>query len=188
MMEGNVEIFKGTTSRKIITPCPHCFNTLKNEYPQYGGNFEVVHHSEFIKKLLDEGKVKLTKKVDHGKLTLHDSCYLGRYNEIYEQPRAIISATTNGGTVEMGKHGKLSFLLRRGRRQDVDGGRHRKAHQRSPRENGGRRRRELRVHGVPVLPHDVQRRVQEPRKRDIKVYDISQLVVEAMDDGLTSSN
>jgi Fe-S oxidoreductase len=109
MMQGNVDIFSGYNVKKIITVCPHCYNTLKNEYKQFGGDYEVYHHTEFIKKLLDEGKIKLTNRVDMGNLVWHDSCYLGRYNEIYEQPRELIQKATGRAPTEMSKHHKLSF-------------------------------------------------------------------------------
>ncbi len=109
MMQGNVEIFGGYNVKKIITVCPHCFNTLKNEYSQFEGNYEVYHHAEFIKKLLDEGKIKLVNRADMGNVVWHDSCYLGRYNEIYEQPRDLIEKATGKAPTEMDKHHKLSF-------------------------------------------------------------------------------
>lgn len=109
MMEGNVEVFNAYNVKKIITVCPHCFNTTKNEYSQFGGNYEVYHHTEIIKQLLDQGKIKLTKKVDMGNLVWHDSCYLGRYNEIYDEPRQLIEKATGKPATEMKKHGKLSF-------------------------------------------------------------------------------
>ncbi len=109
MMQGNVEIFAGYNVKKIITVCPHCYNTTKNEYPQYGGDYEVYHHTEFIKMLLDQNKIKLNKKVDLGNLVYHDSCYLGRYNDIYDQPRSLIQAATGKAPTEMAKHHKFSF-------------------------------------------------------------------------------
>jgi len=109
MIEANIEVFKGYGIKKIITPCPHGYNSFRNDYPQFGGNYEVWHHSQFIKKLLDEGKLKLSRKVDLGKVVWHDSCYLGRYGNIYEPPRAVIAAATGARPVEMAKHHKISF-------------------------------------------------------------------------------
>jgi Fe-S oxidoreductase len=77
--------------RQIVTACPHCFNTLANEYPDFGAKFEVVHHTDFLLGLVAEKKLIPRKKVE-GKVVFHDSCYLGRYNDIYEQPRDILKS------------------------------------------------------------------------------------------------
>lgn len=87
----NIELLNGYEVKKIVTACPHCFNTLKNEYPGLGGTYEVVHHTTFLKSLLDEGKLSIQGGTFKGKkITFHDPCYLGRANNIYEAPRDLI--------------------------------------------------------------------------------------------------
>ncbi|HEV7240111.1 MAG TPA: heterodisulfide reductase-related iron-sulfur binding cluster [Thermoanaerobaculia bacterium] len=87
--------------KKVITPCPHCFNTFKNEYPQYGGAFEVQHHSEYLQQLVDEGRIE---PAPQSKVAFHDPCYLGRQNGVYDAPRAV-----SGATVEMERSRNKSF-------------------------------------------------------------------------------
>ena len=96
----NIEQFKNYNVKKIITTCPHCFNTIKNEYPQFGGELEVVHHTQFIAELLKQGKIKPASMSD-GKLTYHDSCYLGRHNDIYEAPRQVLASISPSRLLEM---------------------------------------------------------------------------------------
>ncbi|HZU69257.1 MAG TPA: (Fe-S)-binding protein [Ktedonobacteraceae bacterium] len=95
--------------RTIITACPHCFNTIKNEYPQLGGDYEVVHHTVFIDQLLTGGKIKLPEGFDQRKLTYHDPCYIGRYNDIYEEPRRVLTVLNSNGISEMARNRNKSF-------------------------------------------------------------------------------
>ncbi|MCK4785634.1 MAG: (Fe-S)-binding protein, partial [Desulfobacteraceae bacterium] len=97
--------------KKIITSCPHCYNTLKNEYPQYGGNYEVIHHSEFIATMIKTRKLQPVKPgtIDSRKITYHDSCYLGRHNQIMNEPREIISHLGNDELIELKRNREDSF-------------------------------------------------------------------------------
>ncbi len=96
----NVEKLGQYGVRKIVTSCPHCFNTLRNEYPQFGGHYEVYHHSEFLAKLVDEGKIKSVVLNDQ-KITFHDPCYLGRHNGVFDAPRELVRISSKNAPVEM---------------------------------------------------------------------------------------
>jgi len=106
--EKNIELLKSYNVKKIVTACPHGYNTLKNEYPQFGGDFEVMHHTEFMANLLKEGKLRISQGVK-GLVTYHDACYLGRYNNIFEPPREILQNLPDITLVEMERNRERSF-------------------------------------------------------------------------------
>ncbi len=108
LCQKNIEIINGYNVKKILTTCPHGYNSFKYEYPQFGGNYEVVHHTQLIAELIRDGRLKLGKLEGNKTVTYHDSCYLGRYNDIYSEPREILKATGHH-RVEMEKSGSTSF-------------------------------------------------------------------------------
>ncbi|MGC8927734.1 MAG: (Fe-S)-binding protein [Myxococcota bacterium] len=108
LAQTNIETFNNYKVKKIITTCPHGYNTIKNEYPQFGGNYEVYHHTEFILKLINEGRLKLKNPINQT-LTYHDSCYLGRINDIYEEPREILKRLSGVNYKEMPRNHYQSF-------------------------------------------------------------------------------
>lgn len=109
MMKENIETMNNYGVKKIVTGCPHCYNSLKNEFPQFGGNYEVEHHTEMIEKLLKDGKIELKEEKIKNKVTFHDSCYLGRYNGIYEEPRNSLKEINGLELVEMQRNKDKGF-------------------------------------------------------------------------------
>ena len=101
----NIEMMNEMGVRKIITQCPHCFNTLENEYPQLGGNYEVLHHSQFLEQLIDSGRLDMTGAQLDERMVYHDSCYLGRHNDVYMAPRNVIGSLKGIEIVEAGRNG-----------------------------------------------------------------------------------
>jgi Fe-S oxidoreductase len=94
--------------KRIVTTCPHCLHTIKNEYPAFGGNYTVIHHTQLINELVGEGKIQLSVSSDQYKVTFHDPCYLGRHNKVFEAPREALNAT-GVMTIEMPRNSAKSF-------------------------------------------------------------------------------
>jgi len=114
IIDGNIETLKNYKIKKILTHCPHCYNTLKSEYPSFGASgtpgadFQVVHHSQFLAQLLEEKRLTIKEPLQQ-KMVLHDSCYLGRYHEIYTPPRDVIQAANGKKSLEMQRRCSESF-------------------------------------------------------------------------------
>lgn len=109
LVQHNISVFQQYGVKKILTICPHCHNALKNEYPQYGISLEVLHHSEFLCDLIRQGRISLNGAATPMTVCYHDSCFLGRYNDIYEQPRTLLKAISGVSLVEMNKNLDRSF-------------------------------------------------------------------------------
>ena len=109
MAKENIKILQGKGVEKIITSCPHCFSTLKNDYRQYGMEWEIIHHTELVDRLLKEGKLELNGSENLRNVAFHDSCYLGRYNGIYEAPREVLAAVNGESPIEIGRHHSSGF-------------------------------------------------------------------------------
>lgn len=177
-----IETMNGYDVKKIITACPHCLNTLKNEYPQFGGNYEVIHHTQFIADLIKSGKLKLTKPLGK-KVTYHDSCFLGRTNDVYDEPRQILAAIPGTNLVEMERNREKGFCCGAG------GGRmwlEEHVHEGQKRINIARTEQaldldpELIVTNCPFCLQMFEDGVKSKDKEDFPVRDMAELVVDAM--------
>jgi Fe-S oxidoreductase len=108
LAEDNIELLKSYNIKEIITSCPHCYNTIKHEYPMYGGDFKVVHYTQLVADLVSQGKLKLINELD-SLVTYHDPCYLSRYNEVFMEPRRVLQAIPKARLKEMERSRKTTF-------------------------------------------------------------------------------
>lgn len=181
LVQKNIETFERYRVKKILTTCPHCYNTLKNEYPQFGGNFEVIHQTQFLKSLLDQKRIAL-RSGSSLSVTYHDSCYLGRYNQIYEPQREILKAIPGVTLKEMERSYHRSFCCGGG------GGRM------WMEEHLGKRINEMRADQALALQPDVIATAcpycltmledglkARGKEESVKVYDIAELLERSMD-------
>ena len=179
----NIEVMNAYEVKRIVTACPHCFNTLKNEYPELGGNYEVLHHTEFIKSLLSEGKLTIEGGQFKGKrITFHDPCYLGRANNVYEAPRDLIQKL-DAELVEMkrsranglccGAGGAQMFKEPEKGNKDINIARTEDALATKP---------EIIAAGCPFCNTMLTDGIKHKEKEsDVKIYDIAELIANAKD-------
>jgi len=179
----NIEVMNAYEVKRIVTACPHCFNTLKNEYPELGGNYDVLHHTEFIKLLLNEGKIAIEGGQFKGKrITFHDPCYLGRANNVYEAPRDLIEKL-DAELVEMkrsranglccGAGGAQMFKEPEKGTKDINIERTEEALATQP---------EIIAAGCPFCNTMLTDGIKNKEKEsDVKIYDIAELIANAQD-------
>jgi Fe-S oxidoreductase/nitrate reductase gamma subunit len=169
--------------RKVITACPHCFNTFKNEYPQFGGRFEVYHHSEYLAKLVEEGRLKPVKASDR-RITFHDPCYLGRQNGVYDAPRELVQISARNSPVEMERSREKSVCCGGGGGMSfVDEPADKRVNQERAREAIATGADVLAV-GCPFCMTMMEDGINARRgERDVKVMDVSELLWEATREG-----
>jgi Fe-S oxidoreductase len=180
----NIETFNTMGVRKIITQCPHCFNVIKNEYPQLGGNYEVIHHSQLLAQLVADGRLSLAGATLEERVTYHDSCYLGRHNDVYLAPRKVIGALGGIEVVEMPRNGTNSMCC-------GAGGARMWMEERTGKKVNIERTEEALATGADriavacpfcyvMLDDGVK---EKGRDETVKVQDIAELLIEAIEEG-----
>ena len=151
LAQQNIETLNEAAPKTIVASCPHCFNTIANEYPQLGGNYEVVHHTQLLARLVEQGKLTPVSAIEE-KITYHDPCFLGRHNKVFTPPREIMEAGPRRPGPGHAPVQEPRLLLRRGRGPDVDGRADRQADQHRAHRRGARYRPGHHLHRLPVLP------------------------------------
>ena len=178
----NIEMLDGMGVRKIVTQCPHCFNTLKNEYPQVGGNYEVIHHSQFLEELVADGRLVLAGASLEERVTYHDSCYLGRHNDVYLAPRNVIGSLGGIEVVEMPRNGTKGMCCGAGgARMWMEESIGKKVNTERSEEAVATGASRIAV-ACPFCYVMMEDGVKgQGREDDVKVQDIAELILEAMD-------
>jgi Fe-S oxidoreductase len=180
LAQHNVATLNELGVRKVITACPHCFNTLKNEYPAFGGHYEVLHHTQVIEQLLDEGRIQLNQEIMK-KVTFHDPCFLGRWNDETEAPRKSLAAVRRLNVVEAKESGKKSFCCGAG------GGQMWMEEHEGTRVNMERTRQLLEVEpevvavACPFCMTMIEDGVKAHNREEVKVLDVAEVVASALD-------
>jgi Fe-S oxidoreductase len=178
MAEENIAALNEIKPRTIVTTCPHCYHTIANEYPQFGGNFVVKHHTDFIDELIRSGRLKLAAE-SNGAVTYHDPCYLGRHNGIFEQPRELIQSA-GAKLIEPERTRKNSFCCGAG------GGQFWKEEEKGNERVSTNRYRELKQTGAKTVatgcPFCMRMITEEAAKEEpenaMQIYDVAELVAE----------
>ncbi|WP_129125967.1 (Fe-S)-binding protein [Geomonas oryzae] len=182
MARGNAELFRERGVKKIVTACPHCFSTLKNDYKQYGVELEVVHHSELIAQLVKDGRLGAPKKIDQGKVLFHDSCYLGRHNDTYSAPRDVIEAATGAAPRDFERNREKGFCCGAG------GGRMWMEEQTGTRINHERVQEALKQQpdticvSCPYCMTMLEDGLKDQGAEKVRVKDIAEVMAEALND------